>query len=52
MLIWLAKWVDQIDGITVDRPMVAIDAFCLRGLDTHSGRSQRPEDNWRLRPDR
>lgn len=33
MLIWLAKWVPAIEGMTVDRLMNAIDAFCFRGLD-------------------
>ena len=33
MLIWLAKWVPDIEGMTVDRLMNAIDAFCFRGLD-------------------
>ena len=33
MLIWLAKWVPAIDGMTVDRLMNAIDAFSFRGLD-------------------
>ena len=33
MLIWLAKWAPAIDGLTVDRLMSAIDAFCFRGLD-------------------
>ena len=34
MLIWLAKWAPAIDGLTVDRLMSAIDAFCFRGLDS------------------
>lgn len=33
MLIWLAKWVPAIDGLTVDRLMNAIDAAIFRGLD-------------------
>ncbi|MEP6739542.1 MAG: TetR family transcriptional regulator [Caldimonas sp.] len=33
MLIWLAKWVPAIDGLTVDRLMNAIDASVFRGLD-------------------
>jgi AcrR family transcriptional regulator len=33
MLIWLAKWAPAVEGITVDRLMTAIDAFCFRGLD-------------------
>ena len=36
MLIWLAKWVDTVEGITVDRLMIAMDGFCLRGLDTRN----------------
>ncbi len=39
MLIWLAKWVPSIDGLTVDRLMNAIDASVFRGLDRgHSSR--------------
>ena len=34
MLIWLAKWAPGIDGLTADRLMSAIDAFCFRGLDS------------------
>jgi AcrR family transcriptional regulator len=33
MLIWLAKWVPDVEGMTVDRLMNAIDAFAFRGLD-------------------
>ena len=33
MLIWLAKWVPAVDGVTVDRLMNAIDATIFRGLD-------------------
>lgn len=33
MLIWLAKWVPAVDGLTVDRLMNAIDASIFRGLD-------------------
>ena len=33
MLIWLAKWVPAVDGLTVDRLMNAIDASVFRGLD-------------------
>lgn len=33
MLIWLAKWVPDVEGMTVDRLMNAIDAFCFRGLE-------------------
>ncbi len=33
MLIWLAKWVPSVDGVTVDRLMNAIDAAIFRGLD-------------------
>ncbi len=32
MLIWLGKWVPDVEGMTVDRLMNAIDAFCFRGL--------------------
>ena len=34
MLIWLARWVPKIDGMTVDRLMTAIGAFSLDGLET------------------
>ena len=34
MLIWLARWVPKIDGMTVDRLMNAIGAFSLDGLET------------------
>jgi AcrR family transcriptional regulator len=34
MLIWLAKWVPSVHGLTVDRLMTAIGAFSLDGLDT------------------
>lgn len=33
MLIWLAKWVPDVNGLTVDRLMNAIDASMFRGLD-------------------
>lgn len=33
MLIWLAKWVPSVDGLTVDRLMNAIDASIFRGLE-------------------
>ncbi|HZZ11586.1 MAG TPA: TetR/AcrR family transcriptional regulator [Paraburkholderia sp.] len=33
MLIWLGKWVPDVDGLTVDRLMSAIDAAVFRGLD-------------------
>lgn len=33
MLIWLAKWVPEIEGLTVDRLMNAIDASVFRGLE-------------------
>lgn len=33
MLIWLAKWVPEVDGLTVDRLMSAIDASVFRGLE-------------------
>ncbi|MDP9096673.1 MAG: TetR/AcrR family transcriptional regulator [Pseudomonadota bacterium] len=34
MLIWLAKWVPSMHGLTVDRLMTAIGAFSLDGLST------------------
>ena len=34
MLIWLAKWVPAIDGLTADRLMTAIGACSLNGLAT------------------
>jgi len=34
MLIWLARWVPKIDGMTVARLMNAIGAFSLDGLET------------------
>ena len=42
MLIWLAKWVPDIEGMTVDRLMNAIDAICFRGLDHGLPRSLPP----------
>ncbi len=33
MLIWLAKWVPDVEGLTVDRLMNAIDASVFRGLE-------------------
>ena len=33
MLIWLGKWVPDVQGLTVDRLMVAIDSVAVRGLD-------------------
>ncbi len=33
MLIWLAKWVPSVEGLTVNRLMSAIDAAIFRGLD-------------------
>ena len=42
MLIWLAKWVPAVDGLTVDRLMSAIDASMFRGLDRgHAGVTRR-----------
>lgn len=41
MLIWLAKWVPAVDGITVDRLMNAIDAVSFRGLDAPITRQSR-----------
>jgi AcrR family transcriptional regulator len=39
MLIWLARWVPKIDGMTVERLMSAIGAFSLDGLETAKGRN-------------
>ena len=33
MLIWMGRWVPNVEGLTVDRLMTAIDAFTFRGLD-------------------
>ncbi|MDP9043484.1 MAG: TetR/AcrR family transcriptional regulator [Pseudomonadota bacterium] len=33
MLIWLAKWAPDVEGLTVDRLMNAIDASIFRGLE-------------------
>ena len=33
MLIWLGRWVPDIEGMTVDRLMNAIDALTFRGLE-------------------
>lgn len=35
MLIWLAKWVPAIEGMTVDRLMAAIGIVSLKGLARH-----------------
>jgi hypothetical protein len=32
MLIWLAKWVPTVEGVTVDRLMAAIGVVGLQGL--------------------
>ncbi len=32
MLIWLAKWVPTVEGVTVDRLMAAIGVVGLKGL--------------------
>ena len=37
MLIWLAKWVPSIEGLTVNRLMNAIGAFSLHGLEKREG---------------
>ena len=47
MLIWLAKWVPAVDGLTVDRLMAAISAFSLEGLDT--GVESRDVETLRIR---
>jgi AcrR family transcriptional regulator len=36
MLVWLAKWVPSIEGMTVDRLMNAIGAFSLHGLESRN----------------
>lgn len=36
MLIWLAKWAPDVEGITVDRLMNAIGAFSLHGLESRA----------------
>ena len=36
MLIWLARWTSEIQGLTADRLMNAIEAFSFHGLDRRS----------------
>jgi len=36
MLIWLAKWVPAVEGVTVDRLMNAIEAFSFHGLESRA----------------
>jgi AcrR family transcriptional regulator len=36
MLVWLAKWVPTVDGMTVDRLMKAIGVASLRGLENRA----------------
>ena len=36
MLIWLAKWVPTVQGMTVDRLMTAIGVVALQGLETRA----------------
>lgn len=36
MLIWLAKWVPAVDGMTVERLMNSIDAFSFHGLESRA----------------
>ena len=43
MLVWLAKWVPSIEGMTVDRLMSAISAFSLHGLESRDSYSK-PND--------
>ena len=43
MLIWLAKWVPSVKGLTVDRLMSAIGAFSLQGLEKRDGPKRYPE---------
>ncbi|MDI1365802.1 MAG: TetR/AcrR family transcriptional regulator [bacterium] len=33
MLIWLAKWVPDVEGLTADRLMAAISAFAFQGIE-------------------
>lgn len=33
MLIWMGRWVPNVNGMTVDRLMNAVDAFTFRGLE-------------------
>ena len=40
MLIWLAKWVPEIEGLTADRLMAAIGAMAFRGLETSNTSDQ------------
>lgn len=35
MLIWMGKWVPDVEGVTVERLMNAIQAFAFSGLDAH-----------------
>lgn len=37
MIIWLAKWVPSVDGLTVNRLMNAIGAFSMHGLEKREG---------------
>ncbi len=39
MLIWLAKWVPSIEGMTVDRLMSAISVASLEGLDANGSKN-------------
>ena len=50
MLVWLAKWVPSIEGMTVDRLMSAIGAFSLHGLQSHDRAA--PQDNFAPSPAR
>ncbi len=36
MLVWLAKWVPTVEGVTVDRLMAAIGVASLRGLENRA----------------
>ena len=45
MLIWLAKWVPSIQGLTVDRLMSSICAFSLQGLEKRDGPNSNAELN-------
>lgn len=50
MLIWLAKWVPAVDGLTVVRLMTAIDVFSLHGLDAFSSRGDRTSSRPAVEP--
>lgn len=41
MLIWLAKWVPDIEDMTVERLMSAIDAFSFHGLESRASTAKK-----------